>query len=89
MQVASPDAAIHENVISQFNIPKIVQQLRRKPPTRTILENSFGCVKPGEMLLVLGRPGQYIGRTTARSTALYNFFLTYSGSLQGPDARPS
>lgn len=57
VQVASPDAAIHENVISQFNLPKIAQQARRKPTMRTILEDSFGCVKPGEMLLVLGRPG--------------------------------
>ena len=28
-----------------------------KPPIRTILNNFTGCVKPGEMLLVLGRPG--------------------------------
>jgi ATP-binding cassette, subfamily G (WHITE), member 2, SNQ2 len=29
----------------------------RKAPVRTILNNFTGCVKPGEMLLVLGRPG--------------------------------
>lgn len=28
-----------------------------KPPVRTILNDFTGCVKPGEMLLVLGRPG--------------------------------
>lgn len=29
----------------------------RKPPVRTILNDFTGCVRPGEMLLVLGRPG--------------------------------
>ncbi len=28
-----------------------------KPPIRTILNDLTGCVRPGEMLLVLGRPG--------------------------------
>ncbi|KAL9131178.1 MAG: hypothetical protein Q9217_000831 [Psora testacea] len=28
-----------------------------KPPVRTILNDFTGCIKPGEMLLVLGRPG--------------------------------
>jgi ATP-binding cassette subfamily G (WHITE) protein 2 (SNQ2) len=29
----------------------------RKPPVRTLLNDFTGCVKPSEMLLVLGRPG--------------------------------
>lgn len=53
----SSDAAIHENVLSQFNIPQIVREKRRGSPKKTILDNVHGCVKPGEMLLVLGRPG--------------------------------
>ncbi|KAF7554149.1 hypothetical protein G7Z17_g3127 [Cylindrodendrum hubeiense] len=57
VEVVSADAAIHENVFSQFNIPKLVKESRHKPPLKTIVENSHGCVKPGEMLLVLGRPG--------------------------------
>lgn len=57
VEVVSADAAIHENVISQFNIPKLVKESRHKPPLKTIVDNSHGCVKPGEMLLVLGRPG--------------------------------
>ncbi|KAF2097734.1 ABC multidrug transporter-like protein [Rhizodiscina lignyota] len=28
-----------------------------KPPVRTIIDDFSGCIKPGEMLLVLGRPG--------------------------------
>ena len=51
------DSAINENVGSQFNIPKIVKEARQGAPLRTIIDNSHGCVKPGEMLLVLGRPG--------------------------------
>lgn len=57
VQVISSDAAIHENALSQFNIPQLAKEKRHKPPLKTILDNSHGCVKPGEMLLVLGRPG--------------------------------
>lgn len=51
------DAAFNENVLSQLNIPRNIKEGRNKPPLKTILENTHGCVKPGEMLLVLGRPG--------------------------------
>ncbi|RMZ84249.1 hypothetical protein DV738_g493, partial [Chaetothyriales sp. CBS 135597] len=51
------NTAIHENVLSQFNIPKLVAESRRSTTDKTILDNVHGCVKPGEMLLVLGRPG--------------------------------
>ncbi|KAH8801491.1 ABC-2 type transporter-domain-containing protein [Xylogone sp. PMI_703] len=52
------DAAINENVGSQFNILRGIKEARHgSTPLRTILDNSHGCVKPGEMLLVLGRPG--------------------------------
>ncbi|ESZ90193.1 ABC transporter [Sclerotinia borealis F-4128] len=51
------DAAINENVGSQFNIPKIIKEGRTSAPLRTLVDNAHGCVKPGEMLLVLGRPG--------------------------------
>lgn len=51
------DAAFNENVASQFNIPRAIQEARHGAPLKTILESSHGCVKPGEMLLVLGRPG--------------------------------
>ena len=51
------DAAFNENVLSQFNIPLHIKESRHAPPLKTILDNSHGCVRPGEMLLVLGRPG--------------------------------
>lgn len=57
VQAVSSDSAIHENVFSQFNIPTKIRESRNKAPMKTILDNSHGCVKPGEMLLVLGRPG--------------------------------
>lgn len=57
VEVVSAEAAVNENVVSQFNIPKHIKESRHKPPLRSILKGSHGCVKPGEMLLVLGRPG--------------------------------
>lgn len=51
------DAAINENSISQFNLLQHRREKKRGRPLRTILDSSHGCVKPGEMLLVLGRPG--------------------------------
>lgn len=57
VEVVSAESAVNENAVSQFNVPKKIMESRRKPPLKTILSNSHGCVKPGEMLLVLGRPG--------------------------------
>ncbi|KAJ6184417.1 hypothetical protein N7519_005718 [Penicillium mononematosum] len=50
----SSDATFNENVLSQFNL---FGNRGSKSPMKTILDNSHGCVKPGEMLLVLGCPG--------------------------------
>ncbi|KHN93838.1 ABC transporter [Metarhizium album ARSEF 1941] len=57
VKARSAESAIHENVTSQFNIPRIIKESRHETPLKTILDASHGCVKPGEMLLVLGRPG--------------------------------
>ena len=57
VEVVSAEAAVNENFLSQFNIPQHIMGARHKPPMRKILQNSHGCVRPGEMLLVLGRPG--------------------------------
>ncbi|KAF2017942.1 ABC-transporter [Aaosphaeria arxii CBS 175.79] len=50
----SSDAFFNENVLSQLNP---LGKSSDKIPKKTIIDESFGCVKPGEMLLVLGRPG--------------------------------
>lgn len=65
VEVVSSESALHENFFSQFNIPKLISESRHKAPRRTIVDGAHGCVKPGEMLLVLGRPGS--GCTTLLS----------------------
>ncbi|PSN65506.1 ABC transporter [Corynespora cassiicola Philippines] len=57
VKVMPSDAILQENVLSQFNIPQQIREGRHKPDLKKILDGSSGCVKPGEMLLVLGRPG--------------------------------
>jgi ABC-type multidrug transport system ATPase subunit len=88
----SADAALHENVVSQFNIPKLISESRHKPPLKVILDKSHGCVKPGEMLLVLGRPGS--GCTTLLNILANkrNGYASVSGdvhygSLKAEDAK--
>lgn len=51
----SSDALYNENVLSQFN--PFGKGSGKRSPLKTIIDNSSGCVKPGEMLLVLGNPG--------------------------------
>ncbi|KAJ5902715.1 hypothetical protein N7495_003243 [Penicillium taxi] len=57
VSVPEADSAINHNAISQFDLLHHFQAFRHKPAQKKILVNSHGCVKPGEMLLVLGRPG--------------------------------
>ncbi|GAM42293.1 ABC transporter [Talaromyces pinophilus] len=54
--IRGADSSFHENVVSQF-LPARLKGGNTTPTEKTILSNSHGCVKPGEMLLVLGRPG--------------------------------
>ncbi|KAJ8112457.1 hypothetical protein OPT61_g5176 [Boeremia exigua] len=49
----SNEALFNENVLSQL-LP--FGKSSGDVPNKTIIDSSFGCVKPGEMLLVLGRP---------------------------------
>ncbi|KAH9859364.1 hypothetical protein IAQ61_011145 [Plenodomus lingam] len=55
VKVVPAEAHIQENFISQFNIFQQIKESRQKSGLRKILDSSSGCVKPGEMLLVLGR----------------------------------
>jgi ABC-type multidrug transport system ATPase subunit len=57
VKVMPSDTRLQENVLSQFNIPQQIKESRQKPQLKTILDSSFGSVRPGEMLLVLGKPG--------------------------------
>ncbi|PNP43003.1 hypothetical protein THARTR1_11156 [Trichoderma harzianum] len=57
VEVPAASASVKENQFSQYNIPQLIKDWRQKPPMKYILKDSHGCVKPGEMLLVLGRPG--------------------------------
>ncbi|KAJ5889084.1 hypothetical protein N7495_009125 [Penicillium taxi] len=57
VSVPEADSAINHNAISQLDFLHQFRAFRHKPAQKQILKNSHGCVKPGEMLLVLGRPG--------------------------------
>jgi ABC-type multidrug transport system ATPase subunit len=57
VQAVAAESTVRENFVSQYSILQKMRDSRRKAPLKTILESSHGCVKPGEMLLVLGRPG--------------------------------
>jgi ATP-binding cassette subfamily G (WHITE) protein 2 (SNQ2) len=73
------DTAFHDDVLSQFNIVSAIKTARKPAPTKTILDESFGLVKPGEMMLVLARPG---GGSTTLLRVLSNQRTGYS-SVQG------
>ncbi|KAF1846592.1 uncharacterized protein K460DRAFT_335726 [Cucurbitaria berberidis CBS 394.84] len=53
----SAEVNVNENVLSQFNSLQQFKESRRPKPMKTIIEKSHGHVSPGEMLLVVGRPG--------------------------------
>lgn len=57
VKAVTTSASVNENVISQFNLARLIKDARYKAPLKDILQGGYGCVKPGEMLLVLGRPG--------------------------------
>jgi ABC-type multidrug transport system ATPase subunit len=84
----SAGAEFNENVLSQFN----TFHKSAKGDLKTIIDGSHGCVKPGEMLLVLGRPG---AGCTSLLNVLANNRLGYEdvagdvrfGSMSAKDAQ--
>ncbi|RJE21547.1 ABC multidrug transporter [Aspergillus sclerotialis] len=58
VRVTAPDAALGSTLWSEVD-PRQLGKLfkRRSSPQRTIFKDISGQVKPGEMLLILGRPG--------------------------------
>ncbi|WFD00124.1 hypothetical protein MYAM1_002870 [Malassezia yamatoensis] len=59
------------------------------PPIKTIIENFEGCVKPGEMLLVLGRPGSGCTSLLKSLCSYRDGFRTIDGTVlyEGLDHR--
>lgn len=55
VKVVPSDTKLQENFFSQYNTLQQIKESRQKPGLKTILDSSCGHVKPGEMLLVLGR----------------------------------
>ncbi|KAJ9095227.1 hypothetical protein QFC20_006704 [Naganishia adeliensis] len=60
---------LHDTLFSLFNIPDKIKRGRNKVADKVILDDSFGCVEPGKMLLVLARPD---GGATTLLTLLSN-----------------
>ncbi|GFF84984.1 brefeldin A resistance protein [Aspergillus udagawae] len=57
VHVTAPDAALGDTLLSVADPRQYLGFLKGSRPKRIVLKDVSGQVKPGEMLLVLGRPG--------------------------------
>ncbi|KAJ5767493.1 hypothetical protein N7533_000076 [Penicillium manginii] len=57
VRVTAPDAALGDTLWSEVDPRQLSNIFNKKKSKRSILNNVSGQVRPGEMLLVLGRPG--------------------------------
>lgn len=71
------NAAFNENVLSQLNL----FHRSNKGELKTIIDKSHGTLRPGEMLLVLGRPGA--GCTSLLSVRTKASYKPKASSLGG------
>lgn len=72
-------AVLHDTVLSLFDIPGKIKTGRSPSREKVILDDNFGCVRPGQVLLVLARPG---GGSTTLLKVLANARKGYS-SIEG------
>ena len=88
VEVLAAEAAVNENLLSQCNLIQLYKDFRRKPPLKPILHESHGCVKPGEMLLVLGRPGSGCTTLLKMLTNRRMGYHTVKGDVRFGDMTP-
>ncbi|OJJ50398.1 hypothetical protein ASPZODRAFT_110765 [Penicilliopsis zonata CBS 506.65] len=93
VNVTAPDAALGDTLWSEIDPRQVTGWFRRNErPKRTILNKINGQVKPGEMLLVLGRPGSgctSLLRVLSNDRATFDQITgeTHYGSMDHVEAR--
>jgi len=68
-------------------LPKTIKAARH-PKTKVILDEFTGCVKPGEMLLVLGRPGSGCSSFLKTLACQTDSFKEIDGTISYDGATP-
>ncbi|KAJ9214471.1 hypothetical protein DTO166G4_3875 [Paecilomyces variotii] len=93
IRVTAPDAALGSTLLSAADPRRLLNLFQRnKQPKRTILNEINGQVRPGEMLLVLGRPGSgctSLLRVLSNDRAAFDEVIgeTHYGSMDHNEAK--